>query len=540
MAHLTDIMLMRNMLQKNVEVNTGRIDEDGEPIMTRRFDYPCFAIVRHPIGKKMDIESIVQKAYDKELKKSGNEATAQVKADEKRAELATIYEGLAMTFRISSGSAVAYQDGFELVPIYAGITEIRPLKWWRDNGKKKKTVTVDGDETAESVSKSATTYDHLGFGEVLFTCPGDTFTASTVKEWSDNPVERFNAAAEAAGSPYMVEQIVKFKSIDPLMAQLETNINYLDAIRKIRIGMGNTITNNAYFILGPERYDEVKASFDENKTSFIKEVYKEYKHILKDRKVSKTTGELTRISQANFNPTKLIPSWAFFESLQTYSEMMEAEEHLDKSIASLVKQHPFWTQYLEGIKGCGTKHAGYIIAGLDPTVCRHPSGWIRYLGLDTVWDESLQRNVGRNMTHKRLMPLVNKDGDVTMVETLGYNTHLKSRIYLLAENMIKCGDPYYKSIYNNAKAYYQNRPDLKKRWEAKAAKEEWVKGDKSNPHLMALRKMMCTFVVDLWLVERRILGLPLNGGRYEEEKLGIYHGYGHPFLDDSQAETPLS
>ena len=56
---------------------------------------------------------------------------------------------------------------------------------------------------------------------------------------------------------------------------------------------------------------------------------------------------------------------------------------------------------------------------------------------------------------------------------------------------------------------------------------DYEKAAYSSPHTMALRKLMCTFVVDLWIAERRILGLPINGGRYEEEKLGKVHGYEH-------------
>ena len=78
-------------------------------------------------------------------------------------------------------------------------------------------------------------------------------------------------------------------------------------------------------------------------------------------------------------------------------------------------------------------------------------------------------------------------------------------------------------MYLDFKSYYTNRPDLAKRWANKS------KDDHSTPNRMAIRKTMYRFVIDLWINERRILGLPLNGGSYEEAKLGIKHNYGYEY-----------
>ena len=120
----------------------------------------------------------------------------------------------------------------------------------------------------------------------------------------------------------------------------------------------------------------------------------------------------------------------------------------------------------------------------------------------------------------------------------------------MATNILKSKDPYYEKVYRDAYAYYENRPDLAPYWENPKPKTKVKKGniknddpDKStekksrpvsSPHWMAMRKLMSTFIIDLWKVERRILGLPLNGGSYAEEKLGIHHGYQHePPMTDS-------
>ena len=89
--------------------------------------------------------------------------------------------------------------------------------------------------------------------------------------------------------------------------------------------------------------------------------------------------------------------------------------------------------------------------------------------------------------------------------------------------MIKHKDPKYYQMYLDFRDYYSNRSDLAAIWNGKE------KGEYTSPARMAQRKVMSRFVIDLWLNMRRILGLPLNGGTYEEAKLGIKHNYDYHY-----------
>ena len=57
---------------------------------------------------------------------------------------------------------------------------------------------------------------------------------------------------------------------------------------------------------------------------------------------------------------------------------------------------------------------------------------------------------------------------------------------------------------------------------------------------MAIRKVACMFLEDLWLAWRSLLGLPLNNGRYEEAKLNIIHNYNRPSLGDPNPDVVLN
>ena len=545
---LMDVQVMKTMLQKNIPIQVGK-DENGEMLVVSRCDYPCFAVVRNVLGDRVDLEAKAKESADRA--KVSSEAERQIKYNEKLTELQNKYDTVAMIMRLASGTAVATMDGYYVVPIYAGMTEVRPLRWYRDRSVVAAIKTLMDDEDGPKLQVND--YDKLTLDPPLFEIPEDTFKLEDMRHWADDPTYAFNNAAKAAGENYCLEAIIKLKTDDDIVQALRTCCKNIDVIRKVRISIGNSITNNCFHILGKEAFDIMKAKLlakDPN-TTYIESAYKEFKYMLENRPISEITGKPVKVTVSNFKGTELIPRYILWEMFQTYHMEVLAEEHLDKSVKELVKDHPFWRYFLEGIKGCGYKHAGYIISGLDPRMCRHPSGWLRYLGLDVVWDEESQKYRGRNKNYRRDVPIVSTDGEVQVIKTLGYDTKLKSRVYLLATNILKSKDPYYEKVYRDAYAYYENRPDLAPYWETTPKPKTKVKKgniknddpDKStekkirpvsSPHWMAMRKLMSTFIIDLWKVERRILGLPLNGGSYAEEKLGIHHGYQHePPMTDS-------
>ena len=525
--YLTEIETLRSYLRRNVKIETGERDpEDGSLILKEKIDYPVFAVIRNAYGTMKDLE-----AEAKTKKFDGTDEEREAKQALWIKEQQGVYDGIAGAMRISSGSAVATMDSFYLVPLYIGMTEVRYLEYFRDKGKSE-------DQAVDRIVLNP---------NPLFTIPEDSFKGGEdFKIWADCPVMAFDKAAAKMGEPYNLECVLKFKQISDTVAQLESVIKSLDIIKKNRIAMGNSITNSAFTRMGKKAYDEMKAEFPKD-VEYIDMAYEEFKDMVNSRPISKTTGEKTEINVRTFYKVakelnaKFITTFVMFTRMKAYDMQLKTEKFLKRSIEDLVVDHPYWKYFLKGVRGCGTLHAGYIIGLLDPTVCRHPSGFLRYLGLDVV-DNGEGRMVGRNKKYTRVLPFVNKDNEVQMNNSRGYNAKMKSRIWLLCDNMIKAHDPKYEQIYRNALEYYKNRPDLKERWELKEAKK--LKGDiaKTSPFAMAKRKMMSTFVIDLWCAMRRIKGLPLNEGSYAEGKLGIHHGYDHiPALvyPDGEPETNI-
>ena len=549
---LGDVQVIRDMLMRGIQIQMP----DGT--ITTKDDYACFGIIRKTDAPFLDLEGIARDIANKDPKKT--EEQREVKYQEKYDELIHKYSTLGNFMKLESGAAVGRQNGFYVIPFYPGMKKVTALRWWREK-KDLAVVKTIKDDDSWVPKKAGVEYDRLALDVDLFDIPEKIeFPLEMEMYWGDNPRNLLNAAAMIEGVPYMYEATIKLKQPDDIAMQLNSIIKSKDLVMKLRINMGNSITNACYTIFQKEKFDALKDEFLKvcPNTTYIEEAYREFREILENRPISERTGKPIQVTSGNFKPTKLIPMYRVWEMLYSYHMQVLAEDHIAKSIKDLVYAHPFWKQYLEGIKGCGFTHAGYIIAGLDPTVCRHPSGWIRYLGLDVVWNEKYQKFSGRSKKFLREMPLVMKDGTVQICDTLGYNTELKSRIWLLANNLIKSKDPYYDKVYRDAYEYYTNRPDLKQVWALKDSKNkskdkqqlkytdtdgnevsvDFEKAAYSGPHLMAIRKLMCTFVVDLWIAERRILGLPLNGGRYEEGKLGKVHGYEHTPVHTGYEHTP--
>ena len=137
----------------------------------------------------------------------------------------------------------------------------------------------------------------------------------------------------------------------------------------------------------------------------------------------------------------------------------------------------------------------------------------------------------RNKTDMVRSTYIDKNGEIKVKVGYGYNAKLKGKIVgVWAANILRKGgmDPKtgeYRSIY--AKRYYESKaryasmPRFVHQLEMSKIKGSGVK--KPNFHVMARRVMVQQFLEDLWFAERYIDGLPINGGTYAEDKLGICH-----------------
>lgn len=91
--------------------------------------------------------------------------------------------------------------------------------------------------------------------------------------------------------------------------------------------------------------------------------------------------ELTKTLRAS----DYISSFITYINTEIYMNTYKSELDANNMVERLVKQHWLWP-YFEGIKGVAHVSAGAIISDIDFRSTVHPSGIIRYLGLDNVLD----------------------------------------------------------------------------------------------------------------------------------------------------------
>lgn len=82
-----------------------------------------------------------------------------------------------------------------------------------------------------------------------------------------------------------------------------------------------------------------------------------------------------------------IDCFSMFQKVAIYGSYVENEDIAFKSMKEEVYKQDIWKYWLCRIRGIGEKTAAVICAYLDPYVAIHPSGFVRYLGMDQVPDE---------------------------------------------------------------------------------------------------------------------------------------------------------
>jgi hypothetical protein len=126
---------------------------------------------------------------------------------------------------------------------------------------------------------------------------------------------------------------------------------------------------------------------------------------------------------------------------------------------------------------------------------------------DMEWSSEGRR---KRMDHMVDRCLLNQDGEVVKTwKSLPYNPWLKSRLWLLGNSFLRCGNAHYREVYENRKNRSLNHP-------------KWQNESKKHIHDDALRYMIKRFLVDLYKAWRPLEGLPV-APEYSEAKLGLKH-----------------
>lgn len=275
-------------------------------------------------------------------------------------------------------------------------------------------------------------------------------------------------------------------------------------VQKLRIQTGNRVVASFRVKLGLASSENEEDN--EVATKVLTKLRASYDKI--------TDGVKVKIK--GFKGDGVISSFTEFSLVQLYVQLEDVEKQAFKNLEKIVKQHPIWTEYLEGVKGCGFTMAGVIISELDPHVARYPSSFWKYAGVDVVHKEDPDNpdniiSIGR-CRRKDLMvevEYVDRDGNDATRMSLGYNPFLKTKLLgILAPSFLKSKGEYY-DVYFDYKQRLLNDPRHK---------------EKRPAHInrMALRYAVKIFLMNLHIKWRELEGLEVTPP-YHEAKLGMAH-----------------
>ena len=636
---------------------------DDEPKKKRR---------GRPSKNETSDEDIEKSLFENEINTADDESPEEDNGEEgirlSREEMMNL---IAKELKINVASyTVLANQGWYMCPIMKDMTEMRPVE-------------------VETIKNG---YRLVLKKDPLFTfeeCPFDD-----IANWKYNAAPSINAALgnEGAGLRFQAMGTFRHNKDRNGSNELKVVVHSVENAQKTRIKVGNNLISSLYNSKGNIGFNELKEKDAKEKGKDIKDVKvielieEEYlrlnaaieadtsagaasikallKKLSKDEfadaqselqefilKKSKRRYSSRIKSEEEFENVKIkydlkyITSYCVYNQIREYLNYKRIEEEAMNYMKEVVHRQLLWQRYLIGIKGLAETTAAYIMANFNIYSAEHPSGFLRYVGLDQIAvtpneeevlankdenyaraisllrldiirieersksygetinednfdkyatdtiktfkdykiiyemcnkfnlidasvigksDSIIQKNLSKILsdlkvasivarickyyeiydfdTENGYIPLIrkrarskrdkevttylNKDGHIKTKQYLGYNAALKGKLLgvLFTCFMRAKGDSGYERMYRNFYEQIDNRVDIMAR---KAA------GLETHVHRMAARKTMQEFVKDLWINWRKLEGLPLNGGTYEEAKLGHTHHQGdHPTILD--------
>lgn len=183
------------------------------------------------------------------------------------------------------------------------------------------------------------------------------------------------------------EVVTETISADATKEQIRTLVSGIYDLQKLRISMGNRLVQLFYRQHGviPSMSPE---NADKEDKKVIDKLKAEYKRIsdgvaLNNKTVKSTIKELSNCKNREDN-IEFITNTTEYSMVQSYMDMLNAEESSVKALDAIVKTHPMWDAFFKNVKGCGTLMSAVCIAYFDPYKANHVSSFFRYAGLDVV------------------------------------------------------------------------------------------------------------------------------------------------------------
>jgi hypothetical protein len=231
----------------------------------------------------------------------------------------------------------------------------------------------------------------------------------------------------------------------------------------------------------------------------------------------------------DFKAIGIISEYSELCLLHSYLMLEQQEDGQFARIKMLLDQVPIWNAFFKDIPGCGPAMAGALLATVKIEKARHPSSLHQYCGKG-VHDDG--RSMGPWETHLVPREYIDINGVKKTRQGLVYNPWLQSKMFVLAECLIKAGNEKYGKIYRDYKHRLQTSPnwaeDVKKaQWEKfraeralRDARRGKPKSDKpAKPAVYAHKAhidnasktyMIKAFLTDLYVAWRTLEGLPVS------------------------------
>lgn len=546
---------------------------------------------------------------------------------------------------INRNPADLNRDCWVIVPVYPDMDGLYPL--YSVTNKKSNSITL-----------------HM-FDEPLFSIDKSIFSSETRDKWRWNNSYTIRDLCQQNGGAYTFAGLENFGyfSSDTKLIKILANEYLLN--QKNRIKAGNSCINALEEAMGNSKYRKMKLEMGFKNRLFTKEEYetlsdKELMKFVDNGRTYTITNEEGKEEVIKGKPITIIDElYKAAKDIQTristlgkrincqekfveyglddtiikdynmymiissiYAKKLDIEEQTLSILKDAVSNHILYQRYFKNIYGIAEKSAAFFIAYLDPTKAIHPSGFLKYCGLDNItiknetenldniipassvleydynvistriknnncicgdinsmddytfftnfatdtidtvdkylavkaWKdtdhhfgeeieyesldlypeffellkETTKFNFGinkngytvihkraRNKSDKVVTTYITKEGKISTKNSLGYNSELKGLIigHLIMASIMKHNEnkSYYKAIINKYKERLQAKAKL-------LGKEDKLINRK------AIRYCAQEILKDFWLAAREIYGLPLNGGTYEEGRLGYLHG----------------
>ncbi len=284
-------------------------------------------------------------------------------------------------------------------------------------------------------------------------------------------------------------------------------------IQKLRVMTGNRIAGNFRSKIGQKPSETLT---DKEAKNILEDIKKSYR-LLTDGIV----GNLPK--KKKFKAEGVIDSYTELVLVNQYMKLREQEDSLFRQLHSVLCDYPIYTDFLDKIKGVGPAMAGIIMSEFDIHKAKYPSSLWAYAGLDVARDG---KGRSRKKEHLEEREYVDKHGEVKQKKGITYNPFLKTKLIgVLGTSFLRSKSPYadiyydYRNRLENHKLYGKKNDDVRK--------EQFKKeGQKYSPdlhrHNMSIRYCVKQFLVDLYVVWRKLEGLPV-AATYAEAKLGLKH-----------------